>query len=370
MNGMQLAAQAAGPAGNVSGQAVGLADRKPGQAVGSSGRESGERGEGKRGISGSTVKIIAVLAMLIDHIAGVVLTRQVIANGYWEAIRGTEDQLAGWLEKNSVLFYGMQAMRMVGRLGFPIFCFLLVEGFQRSRDVRKYACRLGLFALISELPFNLAVTGSLLHTGYQNVYFTLLLGLFTLCGYRFFERIGQEKGEGLALGIRLLLVVSGVLAPAAFVAVFMVARSGQGTGTLVVTVVVLCAVTAAALTVYGSKRGFQSVQTACADLTVLVAMMFLAEYLCTDYGGMGVLTIAVMYLFRKKRVLAMVAGCVVLTFLTVSEAPAFLAAIPIALYNGKRGLKMKYFFYAFYPVHLLLLYLISVLMGLGGIVLL
>ena len=99
-------------------------------------------------------------------------------------------------------------------------------------------------------------------------------------------------------------------------------------------------------------------------------MMFLAEYLRTDYGGMGVLTITAMYLFRKHRVAAMLAGCVVLTFLTVSEIPGFLAVIPIALYNGKRGLKMKYFFYAFYPAHLLILYVISVLLGLGSIVLL
>lgn len=111
-------------------------------------------------------------------------------------------------------------------------------------------------------------------------------------------------------------------------------------------------------------------QTVCADITVLAAMMFMAEYLRTDYGGMGVLTIAVMYIFRKHKVAAMLAGCAVLSLMSVGEVPAFLAAVPIALYNGKRGLKMKYFFYAFYPVHLLLLYIVSVLLGLGGIILL
>ncbi len=56
--------------------------------------------------------------------------------------------------------------------------------------------------------------------------------------------------------------------------------------------------------------------------------------------------------------------------MSLTELPAFFAVIPIALYNGRRGLKMKYFFYAFYPVHLALLYLTAVLLGLGGVTLL
>lgn len=108
-------------------------------------------------------------------------------------------------------------------------------------------------------------------------------------------------------------------------------------------------------------------QTACADITVLIPLMFLAEFLYTDYSGMGVLTITGMYLFRRRRVLSMLAGCIVLTLMSIGEIPAFLALIFIALYNGKRGLKMKYFFYIFYPAHLFLLYLLAVAMGLGNI---
>ncbi|MCI9190542.1 MAG: hypothetical protein HFH84_13215 [Lachnospiraceae bacterium] len=338
--------------------------------TGMEGQKSGQTEGARKGISGSTVKIVAVISMLIDHTAAAVLTRQIMANGYLNAVTGTESQLIAWLTENMVLFYGMQIMRLIGRLGFPIFCFLLVEGFQRTRDVRKYALRLGIFALISEIPFDLAVTGNPFHLGYQNVYFTLLLGLLGMWGYAFFDRCEKEENE-LAGPLRIFLTVTGVLAPAAFVIVFMVQPSGNGTGEqMMLTVGILCAVTVLALVLYGSKKGFRRVQTVCADITVMTAMMFLAEYLRTDYGGMGVLTITAMYLFRKHRVAAMLAGCVVLTFLTVSEIPGFLAVIPIALYNGKRGLKMKYFFYAFYPAHLLILYVISVLLGLGSIVLL
>lgn len=242
---------------------------------------------GFHGISGSTIKIIAVVAMLIDHAAAVVLIR------YLYSGRANQESLYD--------LYGI--MRDIGRLGFPIFCFLLVEGYQRTRDVKKYALRLGLFALLSDVPFDLAICGVPFHIGYQNVYFTLLLGLLALWAFRLFERC--------------------------------------------------------------PRRGL----TVCGDVAALALCMAAADFLRTDYGGMGVLTIAVMYLFRRRRVLAMGAGCVVLIILALNELPAFFAMLPIALYNGKRGLRMKYFFYAFYPVHLLLLYFLAVLLGLGGVML-
>ena len=100
---------------------------------------------------------------------------------------------------------------------------------------------------------------------------------------------------------------------------------------------------------------------------VLFAGMLLANFLKTDYSGMGVLTIAMMYAFRKNKVLSMLAVCITLNVMSLSEITAFFALIPIALYNGERGLKMKYFFYAFYPVHLLLIWLVALAMGMGWI---
>lgn len=190
-----------------------------------------------------------------------------------------------------------------------------------------------------------------------------------MCGYGYFDKCRQGLCRELPGVLRMFLTITGGLLPAFFTMMFMdVKHEGSARA---VTAGVFCAAAAVLiLALYGRKKGFRHVQAICADITVLAVMMLLADWLCTDYGGMGVLTITVMYIFRKSRVVAMLAGCTVLTVMSVGELPAFLAAVPVALYNGKRGMKMKYFFYVFYPLHLFLLYVVSVLLGLGDIVLL
>lgn len=96
-----------------------------------------------------TLKMIAIVSMLIDHV------------GY-------------------VLFPKTLIFRLIGRLAFPIFAYLIAEGFTHTRDVKKYLFRLGIFALVSEIPFDLASTGKVLEFGHQNVFFTLFLGLATI----------------------------------------------------------------------------------------------------------------------------------------------------------------------------------------------
>ncbi len=97
------------------------------------------------GLDGFVLKSIAMVAMLIDHMG-------------------------------AVLFPQYLGMRMIGRIAFPIYCFLLVEGAMHTSDIRKYELRLFLFALVSELPFDLAFQGTI-DFNHQNVFFTLLLGV-------------------------------------------------------------------------------------------------------------------------------------------------------------------------------------------------
>ncbi len=100
-------------------------------------------------INGFELKLIAVATMLIDHIG-------------------------------CVLFPDQMVFRYIGRIAFPIFVFLIVEGFYHTRSIRKYEIRLLIFALISEIPFDLAFNDSVLEFQSQNVFFTLFLGLLML----------------------------------------------------------------------------------------------------------------------------------------------------------------------------------------------
>ena len=104
-----------------------------------------------KGLSGSTLKIIEMVTMLIDHIGAAVLARMIIAG-------------------NADLYDAYRTLRMIGRIAFPIFCFLLIEGFQHTKNAKKYAERLFLFAAISEIPFDLAFSAKVLEFQYQNVF--------------------------------------------------------------------------------------------------------------------------------------------------------------------------------------------------------
>ena len=97
-------------------------------------------------MTGDALKLIAVVTMLLDH-------------------------------TGDVLFPGRMWFRYIGRLSFPIYCFLLVEGFFHTMYLSSYMLRLFVFGLVSEIPFDLAFYGVLITFRHQNVFWTLLLGL-------------------------------------------------------------------------------------------------------------------------------------------------------------------------------------------------
>lgn len=325
-----------------------------------------------KGIPGSTIKIIAVAAMLIDHISAALLTRILIRNGMMGM--GT-DMTADrqWFAENGVLYAVMFLMRLIGRIGFPIFCFLLVEGFQKTRSRAKYAMRLGAFALISEIPFDLALKGSVMDFGYQNVYFTLLIGMLLLWGFEAVSKMDAPKWLQIVLnclGIILLPLFCAKKAVSFLNTMFTAFQISipdvVAWGSFGVVSFLLMVVLIVGWLLLRKFKGNEFAWRLCGDVALLTAAMELADLLKTDYASIGVITIAVMYLLRKNKLLSMTAGCFALTVFNVIEFTSFAALLPIAKYNGERGLKMKYFFYAFYPVHLLIIWLIAAWMGMGG----
>lgn len=307
----------------------------------------------KRGFSGSTIKIFAMITMLIDHTAAVVLQRLITIGENSNSI-------------DSALYFIYVLMRLIGRLAFPIFCFLLVEGFLHTRSQKKYALRLAAFALISEVPFDLALFGKI-NFGYQNVFFTLLIGLLVLIGFNYISENAADKkwltivalagavAFGCAISYALINIINN----------FYGLTSNSGSGTLIPTgapgLIAAFGFSAVIFVIYFSiskKRSKQEAVIKFADLGILVAGMLLADKLMTDYSGFGVLTIAVMYGLRKNHFKSMLGGCITLTLMSFGEVTCFLDLILTGRYNGKRGLNLKYLFYAFYPVHLFILYLI------------
>ena len=221
-------------------------------------------------LSGSVLKCIALFTMIVDHVGLHLLRNSGIVLLYTSA---------GPLELFTL-------MRKVGRLAFPIYCFLLVEGFLHTHDRRKYGLNLLAFALISEIPWNLEHTGAL-HCPSQNVFFTLFLGYAGMCCI---EELKERPLE---------------------------------------------------------------------QLISLIALVVVAMNLKAEYGIGGFAFILVMYLLREQKILQAIVG----TCIESGGWAAGLAFIPINLYNGQRGFiqgkAMKYLFYAAYPVHILIIYLIK-----------
>lgn len=257
------------------------------------------------GISASTIKLVAIVTMLIDHIGAGLLWKMVIHNGYYNLVNVAEKQ--AWMETYGWIFHLYRVSRCIGRIAFPLFCFMLVEGFFYTRSRLKYSIRLLVFGIISEVPFDLFLHNTYFYWDYQNVYFTLFLGLLCIWCINAIEE---------------------------------------------------------ADILYGCRRIIKSIII----MGVVCVFVYLSFLFKTDYSGVGVMTIAVMFCIRKhvsgqKLLKESLAGCFILTIYAINEVFTFLGVPLTWLYNGKRGLKLKYLFYLFYPVHILVIYLVAQWLG-------
>lgn len=218
-----------------------------------------------RKLSTSTLKWIAAVAMAIDHIAAIF-------------------EWSDWMTIT---------MRSIGRIAFPIFSFVLVEGFVHTRSRKRYLQRLLFFAILTEVCFDLAFYGKIFEITHQNVLFTFAISLYVL------DRYEQTKQQ--TIGIFYLFI--GMIAAGIFL---------------------------------------------------------------TDYNLFGVLTVFCLYVYRK-RLFPITISIILINGVMAMTAPIQLfavAAIPFfALYSGEKGRTYKYFFYVFYPGHLLLLFWLKIMWG-------
>ncbi len=238
-------------------------------------------------ISSVGLHIIAMIFMLMDHMWATVFT-----NAQW--------------------------LTCVGRLAFPIFAFMIVEGYNHTGNLKKYVLRLLAFAVVTEIPFNLMVGNSVMYYVHQNVLWTFLIGI----GLIHINELARKKGKPW---LTLLTMASTCLA--------------------------------------GSIIGYVTF---------------------VDYNAAGILTVLVFYFFNGRKWwcrLGQLAGLYIInvellgglvfevelfgrSFEIVQQGLALLSLAFIWLYNGRQGIKSKvfrYFCYAFYPVHMLLLWLVMTL---------
>lgn len=263
-----------------------------------------------KGFFGNFLKIFAALTMFVDHIA-LTLVYAMLAKSpdYLDLLfsgEATAEEITAIPQNYLDLYSIYTVMRLVGRIAFPLFAFLLFEGFLHTSNYKKYLLRIGILALVAEIPYNLVVstvntgTAKFFYPQLQNTVFTLLIALVMLY---LMKRVENDDFTPAGATRRMLLQ---------FAAAF-----------------------------------------------VLCIVAYIAR---TDYSYMGVLLIAVFYFCRNNKKMQVLLGGALLVCLG-GELTSLLALIPIWMYNGILipSKKFKYFFYIFYPAHLLVLFLLSLL---------
>lgn len=305
------------------------------------------------GITAGGIKLIAVIAMFIDHFAASVLFRIVYYKKHpiyvW-----MRTNLENYDEVHSVLELLYDIMRYVGRISFPIFCFFIVEGFFHTRSRWKYALRLFVLALISEIPFDLAIRGKIWDFGYQNVYFTLVIGLLAIWGiYALSEKFREDKHQTLCMILAL-----GITGIASFLS-FLIKTDYSVMGVLAIVMIYEARV-------YREGKGAEVVAV-CGTGSIL---FWICRPPADVLFGMiaAVFGIAfLVYLNKKSNMIKekmILSGIVILNMMNLGEVTALASYPLINFYNGQKGWNSKWFFYLFYPAHLLMIGLFMLAVGL------
>lgn len=260
----------------------------------------------KKEITAATLKWIAVITMIIDHFGASILETWIYRSPH---------PYVPWMEKLDWV------CRAIGRMAFPIFIFLMIEGLYHTRNQWRYLARLVLLAIISEVPFDCAFWLNryqfekhiFVEFGYQNVFFTLSLGLLMCI---LLEKV-RPRTHYFALDREI-------------------AERDK-------------------TTVTDDTPGRILVKSL-ACIAIMAACAYANELLRADYGATGIIGFMCMYwanVWRRVNWRTFLLGVAGLALLNGFEAVAVVDLIFIARYQGTKGKSInKWFFYFVYPVHL------------------
>lgn len=230
-------------------------------------------------LNSSVLKLVAYAAMLSGHITKFYFYHFTRTAATWPT--ATLFTIAG----RAISFH--QLLLMFGKFAFPLFAFMLVVGFEKTHNRKKYGIRLLILALISEIPFDLMISKTLFDPSHNNVIITLFMGFLALCGLEHFK------------------------------------------------------------------------QNRIISFAIVLGLFLLSRYINADYRTGGFLFILILYGLRNEAILK----CVISPVLLPMKAMVFLSMVLTCLFNGKRGFIktpfLKYFFYAFYPLHMLIIYFLA-----------
>ena len=226
--------------------------------------------KGFRILDGTTLKIIAMVSRVFDHVG-------------------------------DMFFPDLLWPRRIGRLAMPIFSFCIAEGYIHTRDKNRYLLRMGIFALVSEIPFDLAFEGKINLT-HQNIMLTFFLAILAL---KLFDLIRGERKEDTGK--------------------YSIARTFLG-------------------------------------IAAVLAMAAIALLVKADYTIFAVIAVFLFYVLKDTK--HFVRAGVGVAFLALTRTVGYycttgFSIFPLLLYNGKKGKGLKWLFYAFYPGHLFLLYVLK-----------
>lgn len=309
------------------------------------------------------LKLIAVVTMLIDHV-GLALLPQVTF------------------------------LRIIGRIAFPIFAFLIAEGCRYTSSRWKYALRLGLFTLISQVPYVLGLYPDNFPKGILwqlNIFYTLFLAVAFI---HIFETLRHSSRKTQLFAIGAEPVCCGVI-----VALVYARRAVNASGDLVMGTIMQWVVSIIPLLyvpvllwwchhLEQHQDGGNIEPSWFSNILAVIALLFpllMASLLGVDYGIFGVVLIFALYLAKSRKMQAVVLAAgmfyhygwqrlvpyfqgsstrslaYLLAQLAVSLVPV---ALVYVLYNGKRGKPMKWPFYIFYPAHLAVIAGLRIVLGL------